>query len=131
MAILLAIVLLVLGLLGFIAPQISLPLAVAFLAASGFAFAIIYRQVATIQPLNGPDGMMGTVGVTETSVGRNGRIRIANEHWRARSEAEPIPPGVRIRIVGLEGLIATVVPVDQMASTNSPDTDSVISISYS
>lgn len=64
------------------------------------------------QPLaNTPDKVIGQIGETRTAVHHTGSVHVGGEDWSARS-AQPIPAGVRVRVVRREGLTLIVEPVE-------------------
>jgi membrane-bound serine protease (ClpP class) len=63
------------------------------------------------QPFMGEEGMMATAGQALTAIdpGRTGRVRTRGEIWTATAD-EPINAGDMVRVVGLKGLLLTVIP---------------------
>ncbi|MDQ7844295.1 MAG: nodulation protein NfeD [Armatimonadota bacterium] len=58
----------------------------------------------------GSETLIGAEGVARTEVGREGLVYVAGEMWTATAEAEPIPEGSRVVVVGVEGLRLRVRP---------------------
>jgi membrane-bound serine protease (ClpP class) len=57
--------------------------------------------------VTGNEALLGAAGECLTWRGREGRVRVNGEVWRARAD-EPLLPGTRIRVVGREGLVLLV-----------------------
>jgi membrane-bound serine protease (ClpP class) len=89
-------------------PAVRIGLATALSAALPFAvifmillFALIksYRQ----KPSTGSAGMIGLVGVADSDVFAEGRVRVRGEYWQAHAAA-PISAGTQVRVVGIDNL---------------------------
>ncbi len=89
-------------------PAVRIGLATALSAALPFAvifmillFALIksYRQ----KPSTGSAGMIGLVGVADSDVFAEGRVRVRGEYWQAHAAA-PIRAGTQVRVVGIDNL---------------------------
>lgn len=64
------------------------------------------------RPVSGAEGLVGEEGETRTRVdSRGGRIFVHGEIWRAVS-SRPLPPGTRVKVVGVKGLILEVEPLE-------------------
>ncbi len=62
--------------------------------------------------VSGREEMIGATGeALEAFQEGRGRVRVHSEEWQARS-ASPVARGQRIKVVGMEGLILTVEPLD-------------------
>jgi membrane-bound serine protease (ClpP class) len=73
------------------------------------------RRVTT-----GADGMIGQTGIAETEMAPDGTVFVHGELWRARA-AIRIAAGERVRVIGVEGLVLEVEPVDlDKAMLNRP-----------
>ena len=68
-------------------------------------------QAQRLTPVTGEAGMLGQVGRAMTSLapGGTGRVETRGEIWTARS-SEPINAGDVVRVVGVDGLLLTVLP---------------------
>jgi membrane-bound serine protease (ClpP class) len=67
-----------------------------------------------LPPAQGPDAVIGREGVVLGSgLDPEGVVRVAAEEWKATTPAGPIPPGARIRVTRLDGLVLTVEPIEQ------------------
>jgi len=89
-------------------PAVRIGLATALSAALPFAvifmillFALIksYRQ----KPSTGSAGMIGLVGVADSDVFAEGRVRVRGEYWQAHAAA-PIRAGTQVCVVGIDNL---------------------------
>ena len=67
-------------------------------------------------PKGGMDEMMWKEGEIIESLSPDGRIRVKNEIWNARS-TEPVMAGERGRIVGFDGLTLIIEPIRKNPST--------------
>jgi len=63
-------------------------------------------------PTTGAEGMIGEEGRARTAIAPDvpGQVDVHGEIWHARSR-EPLPPGVRVRVVEVHGLTLLVEPV--------------------
>jgi membrane-bound serine protease (ClpP class) len=103
------------------APQpyhVNTPLVVtlAVLIGGFWAFALTKAVQVKRQPVSvGTQTMVGEVG----EVRGGGLVFVNGELWRARSGDEPLRPGQRVRVEGVdEGLVLDVEPVDAPAGTS-------------
>jgi membrane-bound serine protease (ClpP class) len=55
-------------------------------------------------------GLVGLVGETRGELAPEGPVFVKGTLWRGRSADEPIPPGTRVRVRGLDGLTLRVEP---------------------
>jgi membrane-bound ClpP family serine protease len=80
--------------------------ALAFLSAAVAAVlvvpAIAYRH-APLTPV-GTEALAGASGTTLTAVAPTGTVKVKNETWTAQSLSGPLPAGVPIHVVRVEGL---------------------------
>jgi membrane-bound serine protease (ClpP class) len=56
--------------------------------------------------------MVGLLGIADSDIHQNGRIRVRGEYWTARSSS-PIPKGKTVRVVGVENLTLKVEEVGE------------------
>lgn len=91
-----------------ISPWVVWPTPVALAALLGFmAWKVAGSRRGPLQL--GAPALVGAEGQALTDVGpAGGEVFVHGEYWQARSAA-PIPSGARVRVVGVEGLTATVV----------------------
>ncbi|MEA2485125.1 MAG: hypothetical protein QOD46_236, partial [Actinomycetota bacterium] len=66
----------------------------------------------------GSERFIGLQGVATTAIDPRGTARVASELWTADSVAGPIASGVRVRVVGAEGLRLKVEPVMESEETS-------------
>jgi membrane protein implicated in regulation of membrane protease activity len=91
---------------------------------------LLYPVMRIAYEVSDPDpaaALLGRVGVVARAVdppgpggsGADGYVRLGPELWRARSspECDSMPPGARVTVRGVEGLVLTVSP------TTESDTD--------
>ena len=83
----------------------------ALVAISFLAVITLVARAHARRPVTGKEGLIGTVGVVRRALEPEGMVFVEGELWRARSNAGRIPEGQLVRVVGLEGLRLTVVPV--------------------
>jgi membrane-bound serine protease (ClpP class) len=67
----------------------------------------------------GVENLVGATGVVSERLAPSGQIRVLGELWEARSGSE-LPPGTRVRVVAVHGLILEVEAVDEAATGASP-----------
>jgi membrane-bound serine protease (ClpP class) len=95
-------------------PELRLSLRFVLPVVLGFAAVALFliRLAVIVQrrpPVTGAAAMIGAVGeaLTPIASGGAGQVRIHGEIWRATA-AEPIEPGSRVRVAGVEGLTLSV-----------------------
>lgn len=59
------------------------------------------------KPTTGVEGLLGEVGVADTSIHHTGTVSVHGETWSARSE-RPLPAGARVKIIGVQQMKLTV-----------------------
>lgn len=67
-----------------------------------------HRKVIT-----GGEALIGAQGVAATKIDPKGDARVLGEFWQATTEGGPIPKGEEIEVVGREGLVLVVNPVQE------------------
>ncbi len=82
-----------------------------------FAAILIILMIALIRSMRqkvatGNQGMIGLIGVADSEVGRNGRVRIRGEYWKAHSSS-PIAAGRTVRVLAVEDLALQVEEVQE------------------
>ncbi len=55
-------------------------------------------------PSTGAEGLVGRTATVRERLGPEGQVVVSGEIWRAIIEGEPLEPGARVRIVGVDGL---------------------------
>jgi membrane-bound serine protease (ClpP class) len=83
----------------------------------GFALTVAQRsreRIASTQR-----GLVGLVGETRGELKPEGPVYVKGTLWRGRSNDGPIPPGTRVRVRGVDGLVLRVEP-DPGAGENPP-----------
>lgn len=60
----------------------------------------------------GKEGLIGAIGTVRRALEPEGMIFVDGELWRASSPVTPVPVGTRVRIVAINGLHLTVVPLE-------------------
>jgi membrane-bound serine protease (ClpP class) len=99
------------------APSVELPLwlvigaAVAALLYYGFALTVAMKSRERV--LSRQVGLVGLVGETRGMLAPEGPVFVKGTLWRAKTSNGPIPPGTKVRIRGVDGLILKVEPEDQ------------------
>jgi membrane-bound serine protease (ClpP class) len=89
------------------------------LATTGFFTIVVDRAIrARRLPLRtGHVPLIGAEGVVTTDLAPKGVVQIASERWSAATIGTPIPAGVNVRVVGVEGLTLRVEPALARAET--------------
>jgi membrane-bound serine protease (ClpP class) len=83
----------------------------------GFALTVAQRsreRIASTQR-----GLVGLLGETRGELKPEGPVYVKGTLWRGRSNDGPIPPGTRVRVRGVDGLVLRVEP-DPAAGENPP-----------
>ena len=86
----------------------------------GFALTVAQRsreRIATTQR-----GLVGLLGETRGELKPEGPVYVKGTLWRGRSNDGPIPPGTRVRVRGVDGLVLRVEP-DPGAGEDLPSDD--------
>jgi membrane-bound serine protease (ClpP class) len=101
-----------------VSPLVILPVAAFMALFFGFvvAKALAMRH---LPPAQGPQAIVGRDGVVlGDGLDPDGVVRVAAEEWKATSATGSIPPGTKIRVTRLDGLVLTVEPLEpEHAST--------------
>jgi membrane-bound serine protease (ClpP class) len=89
-------------------PALTISIKTAILASLPFAavFLILLTVLLKSQRqkvTTGAPGMIGLLGLAETEISSNGRVKVRGEYWRAHS-TRPIAQGKRVRVVGVDNL---------------------------
>ncbi len=89
-------------------PAVRIGLGTAVAAALPFAVIFIILLFAVIQSYRqkvstGDAGMLGLVGVADSEVFSDGRVRVRGEYWQAHASV-PISAGAKVRIIGIDNL---------------------------
>jgi membrane-bound serine protease (ClpP class) len=100
-----------------ISPWLIGLLTVASVLYYGFALTVAQRsreRIASTQR-----GLVGLLGETRGELKPEGPVYVKGTLWRGRSNDGPIPPGTRVRVRGVDGLVLRVEP-DPGAGENPP-----------
>ncbi len=62
--------------------------------------------------ITGKEGIIGAVGTVRRALEPEGMIFVDGELWRASSPVSPVAVGTRVRVVAIDGLHLTVVPLE-------------------
>jgi membrane protein implicated in regulation of membrane protease activity len=96
-------------------------------AFAGFASIVLFileasywqRRVRSQKTQTGVERLVGATGEVSERLAPIGQIRVLGELWQARS-ASDLPPGSRVRVTAVDGLILEVEPVDEDAMNGRP-----------
>lgn len=91
-----------------VSPWLIAFLAVASLLYYGFGLTVAIKSRERIGSTQ--RGLVGLVGETRAELKPEGPVYVKGALWRGRSSNGPIPPGTRVRIRGVDGLILQVEP---------------------
>lgn len=103
---------------GFLTDTVAGPAVIVIAALVATVVSIFYyKHVAPVHPpmVTMPSTMVGFEGVVVAPVVPDtirGKVRVKSEVWSARSRV-PIPAGVRVRVLGGEGVALDVVPLPE------------------
>jgi len=84
----------------------------------GFALTVAVRSRERITSTQ--KGLVGLVGETRGLLDPEGPVHVKGTLWRGRTMGGPIPPGTRIRVRGLDGLVLRVEPEPEAPVEPSP-----------
>ena len=97
---------------GGVSPWVIVPMA-AFVALF-FGFVVTKaRKLRSMPPPRGPERIVGHEGVVRSSgLDPTGAVRVDAEEWKAVSSGGAIAGGTRVRVIGIDGLVLTVEPLE-------------------
>ena len=75
------------------------------------------RRMRRGKAQTGAEQLIGATGEVSERLAPSGHVRILGELWEARSSSE-LPPGSRVRVVAVNGLVLDVEAVDGPPSPN-------------
>ena len=75
------------------------------------------RRVKDKKVQTGAANLVGATGEVSEGLAPSGQVRVRGELWEARSSSE-LPPGSRVRVVAVDGLVLEVEAVDEASSPN-------------
>jgi len=89
-------------------PAVRIGLFTALSLALPFAAILVILLIALLKSLKqkvatGDEGMIGLVGIADSDVSQNGRVKVRGEYWWAHASA-PISAGKKVRVVAVENL---------------------------
>jgi len=98
-------------------PAVQIGVATALSTALPFAVIFTILLIALIKSFRqkvatGAAGMIGLVGVADSEVSDEGRVKVRGEYWKAQS-SHPIAAGRRVRVVAIHDLILQVEEIGQ------------------
>ena len=110
---------------GFLAEGINIGLLLVTVLVIGGAFAFILRKViaARSRPYAaGEESMVGRVGVVREPLSPSGMVFVDGALWQATSASAPLPTGMPVRVVAVDGLHLRVQPLSdhQAAASEGP-----------
>jgi len=107
---------------GRVAPAIELgPWLIGFSTAAVFlyyGFALTVAQRSRERIVSTRRGLVGLVGETRGELSPDGPVFVKGTLWRGRAMDGPIPPGTRVRVRRVEGLILRVEAEEEPPSPN-------------
>ena len=92
---------------------VSLPIAI---IASALAMLVLRARRAPVT--TGSEGMVGQIGVAQTSLGPDGKVFVHGELWNAIA-TQSVTKGASVRVRSLEGLRLLVEPLDRPADARA------------
>ncbi|MEE4301560.1 MAG: nodulation protein NfeD [Pseudomonadales bacterium] len=100
--------------------QLSIPIIAAFAAASALiSIGTVYLALRArdSRAVSGREAIIGGAAVALEDFDGTGKVRLAGEHWQARSTG-PVTAGQTLRVRALDGLVVEVEPAPARADTN-------------
>ena len=76
------------------------------------------RRVRHRKVQTGAEQLVGATGEVTEGLAPEGQIRVLGELWQARSSSE-LPPGSRVRVVAMDGLMLEVEAIDEATPPGS------------
>ena len=83
---------------------------VAVLLATDVIEIMIWLRWRKRRSITGAEALVGTHGIVITELDPEGQVKAKGQIWKARA-AQPLPRGVPVRVVAVDGLEVTVAPV--------------------
>jgi len=90
---------------------------VGIVSAFFIVLAFLVVKAHTKRPQTGAEGLVGEEGVVKKPLAPEGKVFVHGELWRATAAA-PIDAGVRVKVVGMRGLVLEVAPVSVEAKVD-------------
>ena len=69
------------------------------------------RRMRRVKVATGIENLIGATGEVTAALAPVGQIHVLGELWQARASSD-VPPGTSVRVVGVDGLMLDVEPVD-------------------
>jgi membrane-bound serine protease (ClpP class) len=89
-----------------ISPWLIAGAVVASLLYYGFALTVALQSRDRI--VNTQRGLIGLIGEARGKLAPEGPVYVKGAMWRGRAQGEPIPPGTKVRVRGVDGLVLRV-----------------------
>jgi membrane-bound serine protease (ClpP class) len=99
--------------------QLSLTVVVPTIATITGILLVVFQRALTAQrqPVTtGPQGLLGEIGVTSTTLHPDGKVFVHGELWNATS-SRPIRQGENVRVIQVRGMQLVVEPLGALSST--------------
>jgi membrane-bound serine protease (ClpP class) len=74
------------------------------------------RRMRRRRVRTGVESLIGATGEVTEHLAPSGQVRVLGELWQARSSSE-LPPGSRVRVVSVHGLVLEVEAIDEAETT--------------
>jgi membrane-bound serine protease (ClpP class) len=103
-----------------VSPWLAAFLTVASAVYYGFALTVAIQSRERVT--SAQRGLVGLAGETRGELRPEGPVFVKGTLWRGRSVDGPIPPGTRVRVRGVDGLILRVEPDPARDDPHDPDT---------
>ncbi len=86
---------------------------VASVLAGGFVWLVVVKslEAGLARPDHDLSRLIGAIGEAKTDIHLEGSVQVGGELWSARSE-KPIPAGCAVRVIGMNGFVLQVEPVE-------------------
>ena len=100
-----------------VSPQVQIALAVIVLTIAAIFIWMIYKAAkADLYKIKtGKEALVGSVGVAMTDLNPKGEIRVLGEFWQAAAKEGEIKSGEKVKVVGMEGMFLSVMPIKEKA----------------
>jgi len=98
-------------------PQALLALAIVTLIIAVIIIWMIYKaaQAKLSKIKTGKEALIGSMAVAVTDLNPKGEIRVLGEFWQATAKEGEIKSGEKVKVVGMEGMFLSVMPVKEKA----------------
>jgi membrane-bound serine protease (ClpP class) len=85
------------------------------LSSAAFFLFIVSKGIAAQRrkPSTGSEGLLGKIGTVLEDLNPEGAVFVHGERWNARCDSSPVRTGARVTVLGMEGFVLLVEPLER------------------